>query len=107
GAYSVAAARKLLQLVKEGATVLLDPELNYHANGLKENNVTVRSVFRQLIEGKDIGKGNVVRLPLADSSLDALGITRDFSVDVANSLAYTHRVTDSADIYFITNQSAS
>ena len=141
GAVSAAVAQKLLDLVKAGATVLIEPAASYHSNTLdhadREDSI-VRAVFARLLgpgsaaSGSGgalgsgaithIGKGRVIRGPWQSATLEKLGITPDLSILSVRSftgehliaksthvdpkvIGYTHRITDDADIYFLTNQS--
>ena len=86
GRVSEAVALKFLQLVKEGANLLIDTIGGYRSIG----------------QGR-VGKGRVIIGPLRDSSLDGIGIQRDFEVG-AKGITYTHRTAPGFDIYFISNQ---
>ena len=119
GAVSAAVAQRLLALVREGATVLIDPAARYHSNTLervRSEDSIVRAVFAQLLGGGSrnsasasgiisLGKGRVVIGPWRQPTLDRLGIPRDVITD-ANKIAYMHRRSADGDIYFISNQSA-
>lgn len=118
GAVSAAVARKLLELVKAGATILIDPATNYHSNTLENANgedSIVKSVFRQLLSGRTsnhpgqfithLGLGRVIIGPWTHSSLDSLGLHPDV-VTNSKSITYTHRrLADGIEIYFLSNQS--
>lgn len=127
GAVSAAVARRLLQLVKAGATVLIDPAARYHSNTLEHaraEDSIVRLVFRQLLAGRGaiarIGKGRVIRGPWRAATLDTLGIARDFMFTAAGGnyfdsipdntggnparITYTHRTDAGREIYFVANQ---
>ena len=84
GELSKAVGLKFLQLVREGANLLVD---------------TVGS----LLKPGRVGKGRIIIGPLKDSSLDGIGIERDFET-AATGVAYTHRTAADLDIYFISNQ---
>lgn len=119
---SVEVAQKILELVKEGATVLLGerpermPGLDMQGKNKKfeaiirelwpEDNGTAGSTPRI----HEIGKGKVVMLPYRQSNFSPLGIAPDIrfttpekDVETRN-MAWAHRRTDSEDIYFISNQ---
>ena len=127
GAVSAAVAQKLLALVKAGATVLIDPVAHYHSNTLEhahDEDSIVRSIFKQLLAGKatisHIGQGRVIRGPWRSSTLDTLGIDRDFKFNHMDGnyfesipdntggniarIVYTHRTDKNKDIYFVANQ---
>ena len=119
GAVSVDAARKLLELVNSGATVLIDPAVSYHSIGLRNDDKEVKAVFEKLLKGRAIGKGRVLVGPLLDSTLDGIGVARDFEAVTGEfqadgkriapgvrmtDITYTHRKGDGWDVYFISNQ---
>ena len=110
---SAAVAARLLQLVQDGATVLVDDAV----------------VYRQLLQGpfeeiKDndgksflmakLGKGRVIKGPFASSSFDGIGLSKDLTArDVmperpalapSAGITYTHRTAPGLDIYFVSNQ---
>jgi len=98
GGMSEASALRLLELVKEGAKVLIDTTgiARYHDVGLKGDDKVVRGVFEQLL-------GKVMVGPYRDPTLDRVGIARDFEGG-GPGIAYTHRTGNRFDIYFISNQ---
>jgi len=106
GAVSAAVAQRLLQLVQEGATVLIDPAVAYHSTGLfhsAADDKTVRGVFRRLLSNSGLGNGHVLKGPYHDSTLDAIGVPRDLIAGAAG-VTYTHRFGPDFDIYFLSNQ---
>ncbi|HEV9036674.1 MAG TPA: glycosyl hydrolase [Puia sp.] len=108
GAVSAAVAQRLLQLVLDGATVLIDPATSYHSNTLEHMHAEdsiVRAVFHRLLSGQPVGKGRVIRGPWRAATLDGLGIPRDLSANTA-AITYTHRTAGGMDIYFVSNQSS-
>ena len=114
GAVSAAVAQKLLELVKAGASLLIDPATSYHSNTLTnapEQDSIVKSVFRQLLGGHTspaithLGLGSVIIGPWQHPTLESIGIQPDV-ITGSNAIAYTHRKTPDADIYFFSNQSA-
>ncbi|HEY6901263.1 MAG TPA: glycosyl hydrolase, partial [Puia sp.] len=90
GAMSVGVARKLLGLVKAGATILVDTTVRYHSP-------VVREIFGRLLAMKGVLKG-----PFRETGLP--GVPRDFEAGGAGGIAYTHRVGVGWDVYFISNQ---
>jgi hypothetical protein len=138
GAVSAAVAQKLLELVKAGATILIDPAANYHSNTLTNAHAgdsVVKSVFARLLGGHTttgsgyasthpresiahpgesiahpgediirIGHGRVIIGPWQKPTLISLGIRPDV-ITGSKTIAYTHRTTADADIYFFSNQS--
>lgn len=110
GLMSAAVARRLLQLVQDGATLIMDgPKAGgYHTPGLLHataNDSIVRTIVRSLLSGR-VGKGRVIRGPFTQSAIE--GLPRDFiaaeGAAVATGIAYTHRVAPGMDIYFVSNQ---
>ncbi|MBS1660551.1 MAG: DNA-binding protein [Bacteroidetes bacterium] len=89
GAMSVGVARKLLELVKAGATVVVDTTVKYR-------DPVVREIFRRLSSAK------VLKGPFKESVLP--GCPRDFEAGGASGIAYTHREGNGWDAYFISNQ---
>ena len=121
GAISAALARRLLQLVEAGATILIDPVSNYHSNTLansRQGDSIISAVFRRLLAGPfgevkaditpiavaRVGKGRVIRAPLIAPTLGPLGIYRDFFTASPSPITYTHRQSTVMDIYFLSNQ---
>jgi len=106
GAMSLAIATKLLQLVKEGATILMSNEYG-QAIGLNEKDNEVKKVVNELFEQVN-KKGKLLLIPFLDSSFSKLGLQKDVEI-IGNdhSVAWTHRASANQDIYFITNQKPS
>jgi len=110
GLMSAAVARRLLQMVQDGATLVMDgPEATaYHPPGLLQtaaDDAAVRGIVRQLLSGK-VGKGRVIRGPFRLSAFE--GVPKDLiameGASMATGIAYTHRQTRGIDIYFVSNQ---
>jgi alpha-L-rhamnosidase len=120
GMISAAVARRLLELVRDGATLLVgDPGAVVHSTGLVHavaDDSVVRKVFSEFLGGGgrivSVGKGRVIKGPYTDSTLDMIGVARDFIAmeDTAHSrgahtgdgpmaegVAYTHRVLAGAE----------
>ncbi len=103
GYMSVAVAKKIKRLVKEGATVLMHPQYS-HSMALREEDTVVGNIVQQLKDDKKV-KGKLVDIPYMDSSFKALGLERDVEiVPQKNSIAWTHRNANGTEIYFIANQ---
>ena len=82
---SAALQKKLQQLAKAGAKIVID---------------------QQWIKLFGNNK-NVVAAPYMDSTFEKLGVKRDVEIlKGRNEIAWTHRKTEDADIYFISNQSS-
>src|SRR5690606_10973286 len=119
---SVEVAEKILQLTKEGATVILS-ERPSNTPGLaqaNENDQKLKAIAEELWGGtfekvqdgedsfqmKNLGKGKVVLGPFDASSFAKLGIARDveifdLSFKAASGFVWTHRKNKDSDIYFI------
>lgn len=80
---SVAVQKKLQQLAKAGAKIVIDQQ------------------WMKLFGNNK----NVVAAPYMDSTFEKLGVRRDVEIlKGRNEIAWTHRKTADADIYFISNQ---
>lgn len=118
---SVAVANRLLQLIKEGAVVLM-MEKPGHTPGLEhwiKTQDSLQRIISTLWGGRDsltkmavypIGKGKLIIGPYTDSDFNALGLQRDVIVKEAatgrptKSISWAHRKDSQEDIYFISNQ---
>jgi hypothetical protein len=98
------------------------PEQSISLNNADENDRRVRRIANEIWGGafveesnvadkilvKNLGKGRVVKLPFRDTQFLLLGLRQDvIMIDndyPATHMAWTHRATDSTDIYFIANQ---
>jgi hypothetical protein len=94
-------AKKLVQLVSDGATVIINKDYK-EAIGLNEKDANVKSLMDELFKpGK---KGKIIESPYTDSSFNKLGLSKDAEItDNEHSVAWTHRKTTNADIYFVSN----
>jgi hypothetical protein len=105
---SLAVAKHLLQLVKQGANILLPDGLK-ETPGLasSKDDAALKSVIEEI---RRTGKDRVGQVPYVNTDFENFGLQRDvFFTDDQNSavknIAYTHRVDGSTNIYFISNQS--
>ena len=122
GWISSATAARIKQFAEEGATVLINEELD-HSTGLlnaKMNDIKIQQI-NQTIFGQGnspggnsfkTGKGKIVVGPYIKESFSSLGIQPDFTATNANGkraekIAWTHRNGNGVDIYFISNQKDS
>jgi hypothetical protein len=102
---SNASIKKIIQLVNNGATVLMDA---VYKKSFTTNHATLRFINYKEMSIAQFGKGKIVLTPYHASSFNALQLERD--VEILNteinpsSIAYTHRKLDNADIYFVSNQ---
>ncbi len=101
---SVKVAKKILQLVRDGATVILSKEY-LQGIGLRDNDNSIKLLLKKLLIKGD-KKGKVIFTPYTDSSFEKLGISKDVEiVNNKHTIAWTHRYTPDAEIYFMSNQS--
>ncbi len=117
---SVAVAQKLLHLVKDGATLLLNNKplkssAFFHA-ATKDS--SLREIVTELWRYSDkneatntfynIGNGRIIYGPFTGGSFDKLFIYKDVKAEEqgvsAKGIAWTHRTAPGMDIYFISNQ---
>ncbi|MDR0712452.1 MAG: DNA-binding protein [Prevotellaceae bacterium] len=122
---SAEVAVRLLSLIKGGATVLVGemPTQSAGLTGAEKNDNIIRRIAAQIwgegfaeevdealgtIYVKNLGKGRVVKLPYCANSFVQLGLERDAAISengkYATHVAWTHRASDSVEIYFISNQ---
>jgi len=120
--------KKILELVKAGANVIVGDKPLYQ-NGLKKvNNAEFNSTVNEIWSNnfyklnndhnpvliKVVDKGNLFKAPFNGTNLKLAGIEPDFyavengqisePILYAKNVAYTHRKTNDKDIYFISNQ---
>ncbi len=108
--------KKLQQLVHDGATILgapptQSPSLQNYPSADKEVKKGADELWGNA-DGKTVkehqyGKGFVYNGMTMEEAFNKLNVKPDFSMDKDVPVLYTHRTTDSAEIYFITNQSDS
>jgi hypothetical protein len=121
--------KKLLDLVKGGATIMV-AEKPLYQNGLKQQTkIEFNKIVDQIWGGtfhevnndnrpilvKEIGLGKIYKTPYYGNDFTNMGINKDLEIREVPSLlsssllpaknvAYTHRKTGIKDIYFISNQ---
>jgi len=102
GYMSVAVAKKILLLLEQGATLLMNDGYRYvyskrdDADSLKQ---LMQKIFKP---GK---KGKLIPAFYTDFSFAKYGITKDLEIiNQSHSIAWTHRRSASEDIFFIANQ---
>jgi len=103
GYMSVPVAKKILQLVHEGATILMDNtyEKTY---GLQEQNDSLRIIMHELFSKKNL-KGRVMALPYTGNAFSQWGVDRDVEIaENDHTIAWTHRSVGEEDLYFVANQ---
>ncbi|NCI48194.1 glycosyl hydrolase [Sediminibacterium soli] len=100
---SLAVATKLLQLVKQGATVIMHRD---YAKGIgnKDEDRLLKPVLEELFSEKN-KKGRIIWSPYTAHSFASLGSEPDLRTSSRpNVIAWTHRSLPGADLYFISNQ---
>ena len=106
GYMSVAVAKKLQQLIKEGATILMDTAY-HHSIGMKTADMEIETIMKQL-SGRQSVKKKWVAIPYQSASFSGLGVEKDVEViHQPNTIAWAHRQWPGTDIYFISNQKDS
>jgi hypothetical protein len=125
-AMSPEVAAKLLQMVNEGATLLVNEKFN-HTFGLQnavENDKKTLAIIDEIYKGKpttindgkikmwNLGKGHVIEGPYLAESFSEIGIEKDIIAKdsgnlQAKDIAWTHRSGNGFDIYFISNQQSN
>ena len=109
-------AEKIIELVRQGATVILeempardpglqkDPGTELLSTLYSTDGLTVKNRIRY----KQLGKGKIVFAPYEMEFLEELGIERDFIASENEKevydVAWNHRRGDDFDLYFISNQ---
>ncbi len=117
-------AAKVLELVKEGATVLVTvkpTDLPYQANDKTKKEFlaivdelfegsyqTVKSATGASVTFKQLGKGKVIKGPYQAEDFSAFNLEKDVVAKEngkhAAHIAWNHRKSEDADIYFVANQ---
>ncbi|RZM05861.1 MAG: hypothetical protein EOO88_54265 [Pedobacter sp.] len=102
GYMSVAVAKKILQLLNNGATILMDKGYS-NVYSLKDQPTELRKLMQEIHKpGK---KGRLISLPYDKPDFKSIGIEPDVIIDGAlKNIAWTHRRTAEEEIYFISNQ---
>jgi hypothetical protein len=113
---SLATVKKILELVKEGATIFIDEKPNLqpgmHSDAEYKN---WQNVVDEIWNNKSnssswkIGKGTIVKLPYLGNDFASIGIEQDVYFPKLNradseTLAWTHRKSETEESYFISNQ---
>lgn len=99
--------KKVIELVKAGATVLID---TFYKKQLIKNGVACHFVNDKKIISSTFGKGKFVLTPFVAESFEALGVDRDVDILKNNvkysDIAFAHRKINDTDVYFISNQTS-
>lgn len=105
--------KKIIALVSEGATVLIDTA---YKNILATNGYVLNFKSDKGIEVSVCGKGKFVAAPYLQEDLTALGLVKEMEIYpsplvssdkrilLPQKIAINHRQLDNKDIYFISNQ---
>jgi len=112
---SLASAEKILELIKAGGTIFVDekpnlqPGIQSEADQKKWQNVVDEIWNNANLSSWKIGKGTVIKLPYLENNFASIGIKQDVYFPNLNradseTIAWTHRKSESEDIYFISNQ---
>ncbi|WP_294959589.1 glycosyl hydrolase [uncultured Flavobacterium sp.] len=116
---SLAVAEKILELVKAGATIFIDEKPNIQPGMFSEEDHknwqnTIDEIWNNSSNATSwkIGKGTVIKLPYLGNDFTEIGIEQDVYFPKLNradseTLAWTHRKSDTEDVYFISNQTAA
>lgn len=121
-------AKKLLELVKAGATIIVGEKPLYQIGLQKVSDVEFNKVVNEIWGGKfqtykkggklnyskRPGFGQIFKAPFYDETFDVLNLKRDVCFydiidkrqidDYAKNIAYAHRSDGTKEIYFISNQ---
>jgi len=113
---SLAVVEKILELVKEGATVFIDekptlqPGIQSEAEHKNWQN-TIDEIWNNKSNATSwkIGKGTIVKLPYLGNDFNEIGIQQDVFFPKLNrveseTIAWTHRKSETEDVYFLSNQ---
>jgi hypothetical protein len=105
GLMSPEVAKRLQQLVNDGATILINNR-PMKATGMG-NDADVEKAGARLYANKDL-KGKLIVGPYQKETFDELGISRDLIAHenggMARNIAWTHRRSSDFELYFISNQ---
>ncbi|HNZ68919.1 MAG TPA: glycosyl hydrolase [Prolixibacteraceae bacterium] len=118
---SMEVARKLLQLVKAGATIILEEKPVEAFSNPSSGSREFRKIIGELTGGefetcddglfrmKKVGRGRVILGKYGAPSFENIGLDRDFfaredSAERAPRFAWTHRRSRSKDVWFVSNQ---
>jgi hypothetical protein len=100
---SLAVVRKLLELVNNGAKVIMVDRPESQPGLQKADDAEFQNLVNKLWESK------LIKGAYTAETFDGIGLSRDLMVTAednryAKKIAYTHRVAADKDIYFISNQ---
>lgn len=101
---SLKVARKILQLVKDGANIIMAKN-DFKAISKGENQAELKNITQQLFAGKGM-KGKVIPAPWNEETFEKISIQRAVDIETGGeSIAWNHRKTSlDNNVYFINNQ---
>lgn len=106
---SVTVAKKILQLLNDGAKIIMSKDY-VQGEGMNDNDSELKNIIAEIMKpGK---KGKLVLTPYTDADFSQLGVEKDVLINnktktLNNTIAWTHRKTADAEIYFVSNQTAA
>lgn len=106
GMISLPVAKKILQLLNDGARIMVKDQYA-KSPVLNESNSELKKVLQQIFS-KNRKKGRIISLPYMQPDFGQLGIKKDLEIkNSQHDIAWTHRGSAGLDIYFIANQKDS
>lgn len=102
GYMSVATAKKILLLLEQGATILMNDGYRF-VYSRRDSNDSLKQLMQEIFKpGK---KGKLIPAFYTDSSFATYGLHKDLEVlNQSHTIAWTHRRSATEDIFFIANQ---
>jgi hypothetical protein len=111
GIMTPAVATKIAELVKAGATIIVndEPQQSMSLQQFPEADKQVKEIGQKIWKKQPGIKGHVIQGPYHESSFRSLGIEKDVEATDSTGkpvggIAWTHRKGENFDIYFISNQ---
>lgn len=111
GIMTPAVATKIAELVKAGATIIVndEPQQSMSLQQFPEADKQVKEIGQKIWKKQPRIKGHVIQGPYHESSFRSLGIEKDVEATDSTGkpvggIAWTHRKGENFDIYFISNQ---
>jgi len=92
-------ARKLLELSRAGAIILIDKG-HKEPIGFKDNSEELQKIWKALLRSR-----NIIDIPYMEETFARIGVERDLDATAnKEKIAWTHRKTNNEHIYFVSNQ---
>ncbi|RZL49243.1 MAG: DNA-binding protein, partial [Pedobacter sp.] len=119
---SYATVKKLVELVKSGATIIVGEKPLYQIGLQKVSDIEFNDLVNQIWGGnvvqnyfKNLGLGKIIKAPYLNEDFSKIGIEQDLDIRYttsifssallpAKNIAYNHRTTIDKEIFFISNQ---